>query len=171
MFDEAIRWGTKPTSDVAKMQNAGNCEQYHQIRQYFHIIECARGPILWNDSLWEAAQARWQQQITNTSRNGAAYHQHILCRHDSMMCSYLAAIQWKPFSSSAFHIPFLVHHISAGRCYYLLPRRGWFMFTVLCGQFNSSNTNTHHFTHQPPDSEDYHSGQLWTLDQIVVLCF
>ena len=31
------------------------------------------------------------------------------------------------------------------------------MFTVLCGQFNSSNTNAHHFTQQPPDAEDYHS--------------
>ena len=28
------------------------------------------------------------------------------------------------------------------------------MFTVLCGQFNSSNTNAHHFTQQPPDAED-----------------
>ena len=35
MFDEATRGGIKPTSDVAKMQDAGNCEQYHQIRQYF----------------------------------------------------------------------------------------------------------------------------------------
>ena len=76
----------------------------------------------------------------------------------------------KPFSS-AFHIPFLVHHISAGRCYYLLPQRSWLMFSVLCGQFNSSNT----LHSNPQILGPHHSGghraarNLWSSCQVMFL--